>query len=235
MNHSAAELSTIVQRVVNRYVRRVWWARKPDVKADLVGRAWVTILEVIAKDTYDPQVGIPEEKYLERAVALQLKRELYLISSPVSCASNDELSNLAETQRASGEEASANVNNVYSARFKRTHRSHVDVEELTNYAPPLAQISHREWAEQGNWADKLLADKSWKTRAREAISEVVTKKATDIVAMGVDAIFSGVEPKQYAEEHEIEDVHEVYRAIWRAKKALREHRVFYDLAKEIDK
>lgn len=230
MNHSAAELSTIVQRVVNRYVRRVWWARKPDVKADLVGRAWVTILEVIAKDTYDPQVGIPEEKYLERAVALQLKRELYLISSPVSCASNDELSNLAETRRSSGEEAVARGASALGYKHTSTLDNGIDI-----LSSPLEQIAHREWEEQGNWADKLLADKSWKARAREAISEVVTKRATDIIAMGVDAISSGVEPKQYAEEHEIEDVREVYRAIWRAKKTIRERRVFYDLAKELDK
>jgi DNA-directed RNA polymerase specialized sigma24 family protein len=72
------EIRTAVYRTAARYKRRCWWASTHD----LVQEGFLAVCE--ADRTYEPQVGVPYEAYVCRAVALAMKRALWKESAPVT-------------------------------------------------------------------------------------------------------------------------------------------------------
>jgi DNA-directed RNA polymerase sigma subunit (sigma70/sigma32) len=78
MRIDADEVMRIAKAVARRYAARCWWA---DVD-DLTGEASRAVLE--ARETWDPQVGVPFDGYAARAATNALGDYLWRQSSPVS-------------------------------------------------------------------------------------------------------------------------------------------------------
>ena len=72
------ELTEVVRRVASRYQARCWWADLDDLKQE----AWVAVLE--AKETWDPNFGVPLHGYVWRAASRRLGNYLWEQSVPVS-------------------------------------------------------------------------------------------------------------------------------------------------------
>lgn len=71
-------IAQLTKAVATFYSRKCWWADKDD----LVQAAELAAIN--AQRTFDPRVGVPEDAYLWRSMALALQRELWRDSSPVS-------------------------------------------------------------------------------------------------------------------------------------------------------
>jgi len=85
----AEEVLRIAKAVAQRYANRCWWA---DV-GDMVQEATVAI--IVARRTWDPQVGVPFDGYAARAAALRVKDWLWRESSPVTGGLHDPRKNVA--------------------------------------------------------------------------------------------------------------------------------------------
>jgi DNA-directed RNA polymerase specialized sigma24 family protein len=72
------ELSRTIERIARRYAMLCWWAEFEDLHQE----AWVAALR--AKQTWDPDRGVPLAGYAGRAVALSLLNYLWAIRSPVT-------------------------------------------------------------------------------------------------------------------------------------------------------
>lgn len=68
----------IVRSIAARYKRRCWWA---DVQ-DLEQVGFLAVLE--AAKRWEPEVGVPRDAYLIKAIVFAMKRELWKNSAPVS-------------------------------------------------------------------------------------------------------------------------------------------------------
>jgi len=79
----------IARAVASRYKSRCWWADKDD----LTSEATRAVLE--AKQTFDPQVGVPFDGYAARAATLQVRDYLWRQSSPLSGGLHDPRKNIA--------------------------------------------------------------------------------------------------------------------------------------------
>ncbi len=65
------QLEDVVKQVAARYQARCWWAEE----AELLQQARCSALE--AMGTWDPQVGVPLQAYVYRAVCIGLRKMLY--------------------------------------------------------------------------------------------------------------------------------------------------------------
>jgi len=68
----------LIRVVARRYARRCWWASV----ADLEQAGWIAALTALP--SFDPQVGVPLEAYVFRAVVYAMRRALWADSAPTS-------------------------------------------------------------------------------------------------------------------------------------------------------
>lgn len=85
---------------------------------------------------------------------------------------------------------------------------------------------------EGPWVDELLDDERWRHRVREQIHFVLEHEQQESeVRMALSALLDDVHPRDVALTEEA-PVGTVYRAVQRAKTALKNNMMLYDLLKE---
>lgn len=213
-----------IRRVVARYTKRVWWAKKQDVQDDLCQQGWLVVLE--CRRTWDEAVGTPFDAYIEAALVRALPGVLWGLSSPASAAKNDRKS-LTAHQHGILDETAFGSRPGQELRGDGTRLWAIN--EFTKY-----EIAH-----QGTWADELIADKEWHARTRRALAEI-TREGDKDVRLGIrfqldklDGTEENPGPKstEFAEREGL-PVGKVYKAAYAAKARLACDAELYDLIKE---
>jgi hypothetical protein len=128
----------LVIQAARRYKARCWWAEEDD----LLQEAREAVL--LAKRTFDPEVGVPLAAYAWRVAMIRLRAWLLRNTSPVS-ASAGSLHRLKDYQRASFDELAAAVYDMHDVE------SGIDAQRLHE------RVRHRvRTVENGHLADQVL-------------------------------------------------------------------------------
>ncbi len=209
----------VVRKIVARYTKRCWWARKPDVQDDLHQHGWVVVMQALK--TWDPKVGIPFDGYLEKALIRSLPEVLWKLSSPASASKGDrkELRTALHapiTEYGGAKREAVETDPQVSTSFDKYEREH-----------------------QGSWSDALIDDKEWHCRARRALAAIMGEGDAQVrtgIAFELEKLDGhdgnpGLKSEEYAQALGVPK-QRIYGAAFAAKARLKQSKALRDLIRE---